>query len=136
MIQTMNVKKENIPSIGQYEKLKAWGLYSSVDVFNCDPEYIKNDELIRQYILQLCDILRLERSGEISVVDLNNEYQYPCYSMTKLDKSLVTVHFSEKSNTAYVDVFSSKYYDPEVVAHFSICFFKGKNYDLNVIVRQ
>lgn len=130
-----NNSVENIPTADKYKELKAWGLYSSVDIHNCDPEFLQNDEMVKQYVIQLCDILKIKRNGEAVAINAGDN-KYPCYSMTHLDESLITIHFSDTLKTTYIDVFSSNYYDPEVFAHFSICYFRGSKYNLEVLLRK
>ena len=111
-------------------------MFSNVDIRNCEPEYFNDDEMVRQYVIQLCDILDLQRCGDVEKISSGHGSEYPCYSMTQLEKALVTIHFSESKKIAHIDVFSTKYYDPEIVAHFSICYFKGTDYGINVLIRQ
>ena len=125
------------PSIDQYNQMNAWGLYSSVDIYKCAPEIIRDEEMIRQYVIQLCDLLKMNRYGEAKVVNFGKNEDVAGYSMTQLiETSLISGHFANKTDTAYIDIFSCEYYDPEVVAHFSFSYFKGRNYILNVTLRK
>jgi hypothetical protein len=45
--------------------------------------------------------------------------------MTQLiETSLVSGHFANDTNAAYMDIFSCKNYDPLVMANFTLKFFK------------
>jgi S-adenosylmethionine decarboxylase len=126
-----------IPTLENFNELGAWGLYSSVDIHNCDPALIRDAESIRQYVVQLCDLIQMKRFGEVQVVNFGEDERVAGYSMTQLiETSLISGHFANLTNTAYIDVFSCKYYDPEVVAHFSLSYFRGSDYTLNIALRK
>lgn len=126
-----------VPSPDQFNELGAWGLYCSVDVHNCDSDIIRDGEMIRQYVIQLCDLIEMKRFGEAQVVHFGEDEKVAGYSMVQLiETSLISGHFANLTNTAYIDVFSCKYYDPEVVAHFTLSYFKGTDYNLNISLRK
>ncbi len=126
-----------IPSIEQFNNSNAWGIYSSVDIYNCDPEFIRDDNTIKLYVSQLCDLIEMKRFGETQVVYFGNDSRCEGFSMVQLiETSVISGHFSNLENTAYIDLFSCKYYDPEVVAHFTVSFFKGSDYILNTNLRK
>jgi len=57
--------------------------------------------------------------------------------MTQLiETSLISGHFANASNTAYLDLFSCKFYEPREVAEFAMAFFKGRHYKMQISVRQ
>ena len=124
-------------SRSEFESLEAWGLYTSVDIHNCDPAIIRDADMIRQYVVQLCDLIEIKRFGETQVVHFGEDERVAGYSMIQLiETSLISGHFANLTNTSYIDVFSCKYYDPDIVANFSLEFFKGEEYNLNVVLRK
>ena len=126
-----------IPTNEQFNNYDAWGLYSSVDIYHCDHDIITNKEMIKQYVIQLCDLLGMKRFNETQVVHFGKEKDVEGYSMVQLiETSLISGHFVNHTNTSYIDVFSCKYYEPEVIAHFSLSYFKGSNYSINVLLRK
>ncbi len=126
-----------IPSIEQYNQSRAWGLYSSVDIYNCNPGIIRDEEMIKLYVIQLCDLIDMKRHRETQVVHFGNEERSEGYSMVQLiETSIISGHFANMENSAYIDIFSCKYFDPEVIAHFSVSYFKGSAYNLNVTLRK
>ena len=128
---------QNIPTEARFDELGAWGLYCSIDIHNCDPETIRDAELIRQYVVQLCDLIEMKRFGETQVVNFGEDERVAGYSMVQLiETSMISGHFANLTNTAYIDIFSCKYYDPDVAAHFSLSYFRGTDYNLNVALRK
>jgi len=101
----------------------AWGRSTSVDLSGCAPRIIRSAELIRQFVVQLCELLEMRRYGECHIVHFGDG-RVAGYSMTQLiETSLISGHFANDSNRAYLDIFSCKGYDPSVVANFAATFF-------------
>jgi S-adenosylmethionine/arginine decarboxylase-like enzyme len=105
---------------------KAWGLCTAVDLQDCNPEFIRNPEHIRRYVVELCDLIGMKRFGECQVVKFGED-RVAGYSMVQLiSTSLISGHFADDSNNAYLDIFSCKGYDPAVVEAFSKEFFGAR----------
>jgi len=106
----------------------AWGIASSFDIYNCDPDAIRSTERIRQFVVELCDLIEMKRFGETTVVNFGEDERVAGYSMVQLiETSLISAHFANMTNTVYLDVFSCKPYDPEIVADFAQKFFAGSH---------
>ena len=121
----------------QTPKSRLWGLLSCIDLYDCDPETIRNAEKIKQFVVDLCDLIEMKRFGETQVVNFGEDERVAGYSMTQLiETSLISAHFANQSNTTYLDVFSCKLYDPKVVSDFAQDFFKAKSVKLHVIERE
>ncbi len=118
-------------------KLNMWGMSAAVDLYDCDPEKIRDPDYIRQYAVDLCDLIEMVRAGRTQVVYFGGEsHPGPGYSMTQLiETSLVSGHFADKTNSAYLDIFSCKLYDPEVVRKFAQNYFGAKTYRMNITYR-
>ena len=113
-----------------------WGVAGSFDVYNCNPETIRDADRIRQFVRELCDLIEMKRFGDTVVVNFGEDERVAGYSMTQLiETSLISAHFANQSNTVYLDVFSCKAYDPEVVAAFAEKFFGGSHCITNVNLR-
>ena len=102
---------------------KAWGLCTAVDLQDCHPDLIRNADHIRRYVVELCELIDMKRFGECQVVDFGSG-RVAGYSMVQLiSTSLISGHFANETNHAYLDIFSCKGYDPAVVESFSKEFF-------------
>lgn len=121
----------------KYAEAQAWGLSASVDVYDCDPSTIRDAERIREFVYALCDKLGMKRFGDCQVVDFGAEERVAGFSMTQLiETSLVSGHFANASNSAYLDIFSCKFYEPRVMAEFATAFFGGSRYRMQVSLRR
>lgn len=132
----MNKTSLNIRSI-EIPEPEPWGLHSCIDLYECDGEIIRSAEKIRQFVIELCDLIDMKRFGETQIVHFGEDERVAGFSMTQLiETSLISAHFANQSNTTYLDVFSCKQYDPDAVVKFANKFFKAKRYCLNVIKRN
>ncbi len=114
-----------------------WGIASAIDIYNCDPGKIRDAETIKRFVAELCDLIEMKRFGETQVVHFGEDERVSGYSMVQLiETSLISAHFANQTNTTYLDVFSCKPYDPEVVLAFAQTYFGGSDSVLNVTLRQ
>ncbi len=122
--------------VRQATDLKVWGIASSFDIYNCDPETIRDADKIRQFVVELCDLIEMKRFGETTVVHFGEDEKVAGFSMIQLiETSLISAHFANLTNTVYLDVFSCKPYDPAVVEEFARKFFGGSRCITNVNFR-
>ena len=114
---------------------KAWGLCAAVDLQDCNPDLIRDADHIKRYVVELCELIGMKRFGECQVVDFG-EGRVAGYSMVQLiSTSLISGHFANDTNNAYLDIFSCKGYDPEVVESFSRDFFGAHRSTATVTLR-
>jgi S-adenosylmethionine/arginine decarboxylase-like enzyme len=116
---------------------KVWGIASSIDIYECSPETIRDAEAIRDFVSELCELIEMKRFGNTQVVHFGEDEGVAGYSMVQLiETSLISAHFANLTNTTYLDVFSCKPYDPEKVREFSQTYFDGQYSVLNVTFRH
>lgn len=114
-----------------------WGLLSCIDLYECDPETIRNAEKIKLFVSELCKLIEMKRFGETQVVHFGEDERVAGFSMIQLiETSLISAHFANASNSTYLDVFSCKLYDPQKVADFAKDFFKAKKVNLQTVNRK
>lgn len=121
----------------EYEQKKPWGMLTCVDIYKTDPRMIRDSESIEQFVYELCDLTHMERSMECRIIHLGEDKNAGGFSMTQhIGTSLISGHFDNTANTAYLDVLSCKFYEPRQVAEFALSFFKGDHYKMQVSIRQ
>jgi S-adenosylmethionine/arginine decarboxylase-like enzyme len=114
----------------------AWGLSTSVDLCDCDAHAIRDPEVIEQFVLDLCTLIDMRRFGECQIVHFG-EGRVAGFSMLQLiETSLISGHFANDSNRAYLDIFSCKGYDPSVVADFARRFFGASSFEMHATLRH
>jgi len=120
----------------RYEQENPWGLAISVDLQGCNPSIIRSDEKIREFVDTLCDLIDMKKFGPTVVVDFGEDPRVSGYSMTQLiETSLISGHFANTSNAAYIDIFSCKAYPPYVAASFAREFFEAQEMRVSINFR-
>ena len=121
----------------EYENGKPWGLLTSIDLDDCDPEIITNAEKVKQHVHELCKHIDMKRFGETQVVYFGDDPKVAGFSMTQLiETSLVSAHYgSGTTKYVYLDIFSCKWYDQEKAFEFTKNFFKAKKAKFSVVLR-
>jgi S-adenosylmethionine/arginine decarboxylase-like enzyme len=116
---------------------QVWGIASAIDIYGCAPLKIRDAEVIRRFVAELCELIEMKRFGDTQVVHFGEDERVAGYSMVQLiETSLISAHFANLTNTVYLDVFSCKPYDPEIVKDFAQAFFGGTHSALNVTLRK
>lgn len=106
---------------------KWWGMELSLDLYDCNPETIRSKEKIEEFTIHLCDLIGVKRFGDPVIVEFGDEPRVHGYSMVQLiQTSLVSAHFAEETNAVYLNVFSCKEFDHQVVEDYASEFFEAK----------
>jgi S-adenosylmethionine/arginine decarboxylase-like enzyme len=114
-----------------------WGIASSIDIYDCDPDAIRDADLIRRFTAELCELIEMKPFGETQVVHFGEDERVAGYSMVQLiETSLISAHFANQTNAVYLDVFSCKPYDPETVREFARKYFRGQHTIININYRR
>jgi S-adenosylmethionine/arginine decarboxylase-like enzyme len=133
MVKNVEAKKAR----AAFSDENAWGLATNVDLYGCNPDTIRDAGKIKQFVVELCDLIDMKRFGETEVVHFGPNDKVAGYSMTQLiETSLISGHFANSTNAAYIDVFSCKEYDPEDVVDYAKKFFGAKSAQSNVVLRE
>ena len=120
-----------------YKDNSPWGVLTSVDIYDCGPDIIRDAAMIKTFVTDLCKLIDMKQFGDCQVVHFGEDEKVEGFSMTQLiETSLISGHFANASNTAYLDIFSCKFYEPREVAEFAMSFFKGRHYKMQIAVRQ
>jgi S-adenosylmethionine/arginine decarboxylase-like enzyme len=123
--------------VTQFRQRECWGLCTSVDLKGCDPASIRDPEKIRQFVIELCDLIDMHRFGEPTIIHFGPNERVAGYSMTQLiETSLVSGHFANDANAAYLDIFSCKEYEPAKAAEFCKDFFGAQSVSYQVLFRD
>lgn len=122
--------------VREFREKDAWGLCTCIDLKGCDPAAIRDAERIRQYVVEVCDLIRMKRFGEPQVIHFGPNERVAGYSMTQLiETSLISGHFANETNAAYIDIFSCKEYEPEEAVEFTRRFFGADSVGFQVLLR-
>jgi S-adenosylmethionine/arginine decarboxylase-like enzyme len=121
----------------KYSTEKAWGLLTSIDLHHCNPDIIRDAEAIQRYVDKLCPLIEMKKYGNTQIVHFGEDERVAGFSMTQLiETSLISGHFANQNNAAYIDIFSCKYYDPQVAADFTQEYFQARDIKIHYILRK
>ena len=120
----------------RYGQENPWGLAISVDLQGCNPSVIRSEEKIREFVDELCRLIEMKKFGPTVVVDFGEDPRVSGYSMAQLiETSLISGHFANTSNAAYIDIFSCKAYPPYIAAAFAREFFEAQEMRVSINFR-
>lgn len=132
MINTREVTDTNREDETEY-----WGVSTCIDLYECDLALMQNADAIREFVVQLCDRIKMRRYGETQVVFFGDEPRVQGFSMTQLiETSLISAHFADASKAIYLDVFSCAPYDSGETARFAAEYFKAARHQFQVVHRR
>lgn len=121
----------------EYTDKDMWGLLTSIDLHDCNPDLIRDAEAIKRYVNELCELIEMRKYGDTQVVHFGEDERVAGFSMIQLiETSLISGHFANQTNHAYIDIFSCKYYDPQIAADFTQKFFQAKEIEIHYIIRK
>ncbi|MFZ1970600.1 MAG: S-adenosylmethionine decarboxylase [Candidatus Nanoarchaeia archaeon] len=113
-----------------------WGKLASINLYDCNSELIKNKGKINNYIIKLCNIIKVKRFG-LATIKRFAEGNLKGYSaMQFIETSSITLHFDETENRAFIDIFSCKDFKEKDAEKFSKNFFKAKRSKCKVLIRD
>lgn len=117
--------------------MEGWGKEVILDLGNCNPDTIRSKEKLAQFIIELCVLIDMKRFGEPIIEHFGEEDKVAGYSIVQLIMtSCITGHFANATNSAYINVFSCKDYDAEVVKEFAMNFFEASTVNVTVLQRN
>ena len=115
-----------------------FGVELILDLHDCDPKIIRSSQKLRSYTVQLCKLLKMKRYGKTLIPHFGHANPLTSgYSLLQfIETSSITGHFSELTNTAYLNIFSCKEFDTQKAGEFTLGFFKAKSLHNRVLVRK
>lgn len=115
-----------------------WGFEAQIDLHDCDPEIIRDFEKVKQYVIELCDLIEMRRFGECTVVHFGEDEKVAGISFFQLiETSCISGHLANATNRAFINIFSCKKYNEKLAAEFTKEFFKaGKINKLTLTSRK
>lgn len=113
-----------------------WGYHTIVDASGCDHEAISNAENIIAFAKQLVVDIDMVPYGEPQVVNFGSGNKAGYTLVQLIETSNICAHFVEENDTMYLDVFSCKTYDPQIVIGLMEKYFKIQKYQTAFLERQ
>ncbi len=132
MIATKEKTKESRESEVEY-----WGVSTCINLYDCDLPLMQNAQAIREFVVLLCDRIKMRRYGETQVVFFGDEPHVQGFSMTQLiETSLISAHFAEPAAPSIWMSSAAAPYDSQETAQFAAEYFKAGDYTFEVVHRK
>lgn len=115
-----------------------FGMEVVLDLYDCSLETIRSKEKLQEYTRELCRVIGMTPYGAPFAERFGlNEAKTGGYSIVQLiETSSITGHFSEEWNSAYINIFSCKEFDPKQAAEFSKDFFEADRVESTLHIRK
>lgn len=120
----------------KFDEHRTWGLHAVIDLYGCDAGMIKSFSEIERFVVELCDLIDMDRHGEALIERFAGGYYEGVSLLQFIETSSITAHFDERENRAFIDIFSCKYFDPEKAAPFCRDFFQAQDLKFQVLLRN
>jgi S-adenosylmethionine decarboxylase len=128
----------NIVSANPILDSNTFGMEVILDLYDCNLETIRSKEKLQEYTRELCQVIGMTPYGAPFAERFGlNEAKTAGYSIVQLiETSSITGHFSEEWNSAYINIFSCKEFDPKQAAEFSKDFFEADRVESTLHIRK
>ena len=116
--------------------LRTWGKHLILDAAGCSPKMIGCPKVVGGFARSLVKRIDMVPFGDPQVVMFGSGSKKGYTLVQLIETSNITAHFVEENNSMYLDVFSCKDFDPDVVEEAVKEFFDAKYFNRKVILRQ
>jgi S-adenosylmethionine/arginine decarboxylase-like enzyme len=113
-----------------------WGYHLILDSSGCDHEAITSYDTIYAFTKELVQEIDMVAYGEPQIVNFGSGNKAG-YSLVQLiETSNICAHFVNEYDHVYLDVFSCKTFDPEIVIKLVQKYFRAQSYNTAFLERQ
>ena len=116
--------------------LRTWGKHLILDASGCSPKRIRSSTVIKNFTNDLVKRIDMKAYGEPQIVMFGTGNKKGYTLIQLIETSNIAGHFVEENNTMYLDVFSCKDFDAEIVKELVHEYFDAKKFNARVLLRQ
>jgi S-adenosylmethionine/arginine decarboxylase-like enzyme len=117
--------------------MKVWGYHLMLDCSGCNLDYINSKPHIEQFLKELVDRIDMISHGDPQIEFLLPGTDNEGYSVLQMiTTSNITAHFVNSSKTAYIDVFSCKFFEKDIAVKVVQDYFSPMMVKVNFLERQ
>ena len=114
----------------------AWGYHLSLDCYAGDKELVKSGTNIEAFAKALVKRIHMKAYGEPQVIHFGEDDKQGYTLVQLIETSNICGHFCDDTGNFYIDVFSCKPYDIQIVMDLVREYFKAERIRHNYITRQ
>ena len=113
-----------------------WGYHAIVDASGCDHDAITSYDRIYAFVKQLVKDIDMVAFGEPQIVKFGSGDKAGITLVQLIETSNICAHFVNENDTMYLDVFSCKPYDDDIVVKLVAEYFGAKKIRRSYLTRQ
>lgn len=119
-------------------KAEDYGMEIILDLYGCDLRVLQSRPLLRKFVDKMCKLLKMKKFGKTLIPHFgHNCSKTSGYSLLQfIETSSITGHFSDHKRSAYINIFSCRYFDAKKAVSFTKKFFKAKKVKARMLVRR
>ena len=114
----------------------SWGLHGIYNVFRCCPVAVRSPSTILKFNKDLIKRIDMKAFGECQLVHFGEGNKLGYTLVQLIETSNITAHFVEETNDFYLDVFSCKDFNNEIVKDCIRDYFKPEAIQGMLLPRQ
>ena len=116
--------------------LRTWGKHLVLDAGGCSPKMIGCPIVIGNFTKDLVRRIDMVAYGDPQIVMFGTGNKKGYTLIQLIETSNIAAHFVEENNTMYLDVFSCKDFDAEIVKDLVSEYFDAQKFSSRVLFRQ
>lgn len=120
----------------EQEPVQPWGYHLILDCSGANHRLISDGENIANFARQLVKDINMVPYGEPQVYHFGSGDKLGYTLVQLIETSNICGHFVEENDTFYLDVFSCKPFDPNIVVETAKYFFKFENSKIGYLERR
>jgi S-adenosylmethionine/arginine decarboxylase-like enzyme len=116
--------------------LRTWGKHLILDAAGCSPKRIGSEVVIKNFTNELVRRIDMVAYGDPQIVMFGTGNKKGYTLIQLIETSNIAAHFVEENNSMYLDVFSCKDFDAEIVKDLVSEYFDAQKFSSRVLFRQ
>ncbi len=119
-----------------FQELLPWGLGVNIDLFGCDPTRICDRDVLRAFVLDLCNQMGVHHSDNLLLTPFDEDRSIPSISLVQvLGKSVIWGHCLGPDAAVCLHLFSCNPYLPYQTAALCQQWFAARDVNVSVAFR-
>ena len=118
------------------KSIDPWGYHLMLNVSGCDHGSITSYDNVYYFSKQLVEDIDMVSFGEPQIINFGSGNKAGFTLVQLIETSNICAHFCNETDTFYLDVFSCKTFNPDVVFNLVKEFFKSEKIDSLFVIRD
>jgi S-adenosylmethionine/arginine decarboxylase-like enzyme len=102
-----------------------WGMLAAIDLYGCQRRRLEDPNSIRTFVTNVIEAIGMRAYGPLRLERFGDGELEGWSAMQFIETSSITIHADEFSGRCFIDVFSCRAFDAEVVAAVAVAHFGG-----------